>query len=303
MNANRSPKANRSSDSDGGARVAALWRKTGLYAFLGFFALLVAYPMFWLLSTSLKDSWSIFKAPWALPTEFRFENYSNAWIKGALGWKFLNSLMVDFAALGLILALAVPAAYAMARFRFRGGRTAYYYFVAGLGLPAFLGVVPLFVIMSKLHVPGMEESLLGTRFGLVLVYAAYSLSFTVFVLFGFFRSLPGELAEAAVIDGCSPYGVFWRIMLPLAKPGIATASIFVFIGLWNEYPLALVLLPHEATQTLPLGIANLTMTQKYQADWGALFASLAISVIPTVLLFSVFQRQIQAGLTAGAVKG
>src|SRR5690606_14304077 len=128
------------------------------------------------------------------------------------------------------------------------------------------------------------QPLLGTRVGLVLVYVAFSLSFTIFVLTGFFRTLPWELAEAAVIDGCTPAQVFWRIMLPLAKPGMATAGIFVFIGLWNEYPLALVLLSDESTHTLPLGIANLTMTHKYAADWGALFAGLTIGVSSTLML-------------------
>jgi ABC-type glycerol-3-phosphate transport system permease component len=120
---------------------------------------------------------------------------------------------------------------------------------------------------------------------------------------GFFRTIPRDLAEAALIDGCSPFGVFWKIMLPLAKPGLVTAGIFVFIGLWNEYPLALVLSSKDEVQTLPLGIANLTMTLKYQSDWGALFAGLTIVVIPTVILYSLFQKKIQAGLTAGAIKG
>jgi len=278
-------------------------RSVGLYTIMGLLSLLVIYPMFWLLMSALKDSWSIFKAPWALPENLHWINFENAWKKGALGAKLWNSLLIDAASMLLILACALPAAYVLGRFRFRGSRALYTYMVAGLALPVFLGIVPLFLLLGKLHVPGTTWALLGTRTGLVLVYAAFSLSFTIFVMVGFYRGLSGELAEAAVVDGCSAPRIFWSIMLPLSKPGIATASIFCFIGLWNEYPLALVLMPTEAGQTLPLGIANLTMTQKYQADWGALFAGLTIGIVPAIVLFLLFQKHIQAGLTAGAIKG
>lgn len=270
--------------------------RTIWYIILCVHTLLVVYPMFWLLSTSLKNSWEIFKDPWALPTSLRGINYFNAWTKGALGRKLINSVIIDGVALAAILVVASMAAYVLGRFAFRGNRPLYYLFLGGMALPAFLGIVPLFILMTKL-------GLLNTPHGLVLVYTAYSLPFSIFLLTGFFRTLPHELAEAAIIDGCTPFGVFWRIMLPLAKPGLVTAGTFVFIGLWNEYPLALILLNSETYKTLPLGIADLTMTQKYQSDWGALFAGLAISVAPTVLLYSIFQKQVQAGLTAGAVKG
>lgn len=274
------------------------WRpgRIFLYAVLGLHAVVVAYPLLWLLATSFKDSWSIFKSPWALPETLHWVNYSNAWIKGALGWKFWNSFVVDSIALALILLIASMSSYVLARFRFPGRRFLYYLFISGMALPVFLGIIPLFLLMKDLR-------LLDTRGGLMIVYVAYSLAFTTFILYGFFRTLPGELAEAALIDGCSPFGVFWRVMFPLARPGLVTAGIFVFIGLWNEYPLALVLLNSESIQTLPIGIANLTMTQKYQADWGALFAGLAIVILPTIVAYALFQKQIQSGLTAGAIKG
>jgi len=266
------------------------------YALLGGHGLLVLFPMLWLLTTSLKDTWSIFKDPWKLPETLQWVNYSKAWISGGLGWKFWNSMVVDLVALTVILLVAAMAAYALARFKFPGNRVIYYLFLSGMALPVFLAIVPLFMLMTDLH-------LLNTRVGLITIYVAYMLSFPIFILYGFFKTLPGELAEAALIDGCTPFGVFWRVMLPLAKPGLVTAGIFVFIGLWNEYPLALVFLSKGELQTLPVGIASLTMTQRYQADWGALFAALTISVIPTVFFYTLFQRQIQAGLTAGAVKG
>ena len=287
-----------------------------IYLLLAAGSVLVIYPMLWLLMSALKDSWGIFKSPWGLPESLQWVNYKNAMVKGALAKKIWNSLWIDTLALALILGLSSMAAYVLGRFVFPGRRSIYYLFLSGMTIPVFLAVVPLFILMNQIHYPGLADQtaraaghaiqwkpLLGTRMGLVIVYVAYSLSFTIFVLTGFFRSLPWELAEAAVIDGCTPSQTFWKIMLPLAKPGLATAGIFVFIGLWNEYPLALVLVQDDGAKTLPLGIASLTMTQKYAADWGALFAGLTIGILPTLIMYIFFLRQIQAGLTAGAVKG
>ena len=156
--------------------------------------------------------------------------------------------------------------------------------------------MPLFVLMRSMH-------LFDTRTGLVVIYAAYSLSFTIFVLSGFFQVLPGELAEAAMIDGCSHSTTFWRVMLPLARPGILVVAVFNAIGLWNEYSLALVLIPSHENQTLPLGLANLAMTQQYESDWGALFAGLVIVMVPVLAVYWVFRNRIHDTMLAGAVKG
>jgi N-acetylglucosamine transport system permease protein len=145
--------------------------------------------------------------------------------------------------------------------------------------------------------------MLDTVYGLIVVYIAYSLSFTVFVLVGFFVNLPDELAEAAMLDGCGHATTFWKVMLPLARPGLIVVGIFDAIGLWNEYGLALVLLPSEANQTLPVGIARLTMTQQYQSDWGALFAGLVIVMLPVLIVYSFFREKIHETMLAGAVKG
>lgn len=280
------------------------WSRVLLYAGLILYAAIVIYPMIWLVATSLKDSWSIFENPWAAPKVLRWDNYTNAWTKGMLGGKFWNSVIVDVVALALILLISAMAAYVLGRFEFCGNRLLFFMFLGGMALPVFLGIIPLFRLMHGINTLLTRFSIpWDERANLIIVYVSFSLSFTIFILSGFFRTLPNELAEAAAIDGSSPSGTFWRIMLPLAKPGLVTAGIFVFIGLWNEYPLALVLMANEKLHTLPLGIANLTMTQKYQADWGALFAALTIGILPTVILYSIFQKQIQAGLTAGAIKG
>jgi ABC-type glycerol-3-phosphate transport system permease component len=146
-------------------------------------------------------------------------------------------------------------------------------------------------------------SLQDTKVGLTLVYVAYSLSFTIFVLTGFFQTLPGELAEAAMIDGCGHGLTFWRVMLPLARPGMLVVAVFNAIGLWNEYGLALILVPSKENQTLPLGLANLTSVQQYQADWGALFAGLVIVMAPALAVYWVLRNRIHDTMLAGAVKG
>jgi N-acetylglucosamine transport system permease protein len=198
-----------------------------------------------------------------------------------------------------ILAIGSMAAYALARFVFRGRGFIHTAFMSGMMFPVFLSIVPLYLLLSNMGL--LRGSMqLGA---LIAVYVAYSLSFTVFILTGFFKSQPHELAEAGLIDGCSHFKVFWRIMLPLAKPGLIAAGIFNFFGIWNEYPLALVLIGDSRFYTLPLGVAKLQNVMQYSTDWGALFAGLVIIVVPTLIVYMVFQRQITEGLTAGAIKG
>ncbi|HWA82899.1 MAG TPA: carbohydrate ABC transporter permease, partial [Fimbriimonadaceae bacterium] len=234
---------------------------------LGIFTLLILLPIGWVLISSVKTGAEIVGNPWALPTNLQWVNYRHAWDEAGIGPDFLNSLIVTVSTLAILLPSGSMAAYILARYPFPGRNLVFGTFLGGMMFPNFLVIVPLFFLLRSLH-------LVDTKTGLVLVYVAYSLSFTVFVMTGFFQSLPGELGEAAMIDGCGHSGTFWRVMLPLARPGLVVVGIFNAIGLWNEYSLALVLMPSHENYTLPLGIANVTMTQQYQSDWGALFAGL-----------------------------
>lgn len=269
--------------------------KVLLHAMLIAYTILVAYPMFWLLCASMKTSREIFENPWSLPSAFRLDNYVTAWVQADIGRYFINSVLVTTVSMILILLTGSMAAYALSRYLFRGRSIIHGLFISGMMFPVFLGIVPLFFLLQKLK-------LWDTHAGLILVYVAYSLPFTIFILTGFFKSLPYELAEAAMLDGCSQFGIFWRIMLPLAKPGLIAAAIFNFLGIWNEYPLALVILSRNELTTLPLGIANLVSVQNYRADWGALIAGLVIVLIPSLIVYLLSQRHITAGLTAGALK-
>lgn len=253
-------------------------------------------PILWILASSLKSGSEIFASPWSLPEAVRWENFIKAWNDAGIGHYFLNSVLVVLGTLLLLMPVGSMAAYVLARFIFRGSKSIFYAFMGGMMFPNFLVIVPLFFLMKDLH-------LLDTKSGLILVYVAYSLSFTIFVMYGFFQSLPEELEEAAQIDGCSYAKTFWKVMLPLARPGLVVVAIFNAIGLWNEYGLALVLVNSEENRTLPLGIANLVMVHQYQSDWGALFAALVIVMLPILGVYLIFKEKIQQTMLAGAVKG
>jgi N-acetylglucosamine transport system permease protein len=263
---------------------------------LALFALSVVVPLLWVLMTSFKTGAEIFTAPWGLPHAPQWQNYVRAWQEAGIARYFMNSLIVTLATLAILLPVGAMAAYIFARYPFRGANWLFGAFLGGMMFPLFLTIVPLFLLLARLE-------LLDTLHGLTLVYVAYSLPFTVFVLTGFFQTLPQEMLEAAWIDGCGHARAFWKVMLPLAKPGIIVVGVFNAIGLWNEYPLALVIMTSDERRTLPLGIANLLMVEQYQSDWGALFAGLVIVMLPVLLVYWLFRDRIHETMLAGALKG
>mgnify|MGYP006278768249 CR=1 FL=1 len=238
-------------------------------------------------------------------------NYAKAWVKSNFSGYFSNSLIVTTCSLLGVLAAGAMAAYVLARFLFPGARALLLYFISGLMIPAQLVLVPLFFQFtwlseagSRLLRPlGLELQLHDSLSGLILIYVSLSLPFTILVLTGFFKTLPGALREAGIMDGCGEYRVFWHIMLPLARPGIITAAIFNFLGIWNEYLFALVFVNSPEKKTLPLGLAAVSMQAQYKTDFGLMFAGLVIVIAPTLLLYLVLQRQLTRGITVGALKG
>jgi len=265
------------------------------------FALTILVPLLWVVSSSLKTGNEIFASPWSLPASPQFHNYVSAWTDSGIGKYFLNTVVVTVGTLLILLPVGAMAAYIFGRYPFRGSKTLFSAFLGGMMFPNFLVVIPLFFLLRS--IPLGDGNMLDTKTGLILVYVAYSLSFTIFVLTGFFQALPGELAEAAMMDGCGHAGTFWRVMLPLARPGIIVVGIFNAIGLWNEYPLALVLLSKDQNRTLPLAIADQVMTKGYGSDWGALFAGLVIVMLPIMVVYWIFRDKIHETMLAGAVKG
>lgn len=262
---------------------------------LAAWALLATVPLLWALISAFKDNRELFADPWSLPATWHVDNFARAWTKASIGGFFLNTVIVVLGALTLTMILGSMTAYVLARFEFPGNRIIYYLFVAGMAFPVVLALVPLFFVARNL-------GLLGSYHGLILVYTAYALPFTVFFLTSFFRTLPTAVAEAAIIDGCSQEGAFFRVMLPMAKPGLLSVAIFNFLGMWNQYLLPVALNSDRDRYVLSQGLANLAAQQGYEVDWSALFAGLVIAAVPIMALYLVLQRRVQAGLSVGLLK-
>jgi N-acetylglucosamine transport system permease protein len=266
---------------------------------------LVAVPIVWTFLASVKSEDEIFGNAWSLPDSLRFDNWARAWEQAHIGQYMVNSvIVVAFSTFGTML-FGSMAAYVLARYRFRGNRAIYLLFVSGLAFPVYLALTPLFFVVQNMGTIPLVGQFIGlnTRGGLILVYIAYSLPFTVFFLAAFFRTLPGAVAEAAFVDGASHARVFFQIMLPMAKPGIVSVTIFNVLGQWNQYQLPLVLLTSDREKwVLTQGIADISTAAGYDADWSALFAALSMAILPMLIVYTLFQSQIQKGLTAGALK-
>ncbi|GHJ40839.1 carbohydrate ABC transporter permease [Streptomyces sp. TS71-3] len=265
------------------------------HGMLVIWAIMVVLPLLWAVMTSFKDDASIFTHPWGLPDRLHFENWSRAWSQAHMSDYFLNTILVVGCSLIGTLVLGSMAAYVLARFDFPLNRFIYYLFVGGMSFPVMLALVPLFYVMNNM-------GLLNTLPGLVLVYIAYSLPFTVFFLTSFFRTLPTSIAEAAFVDGASHTRTFFQIMLPMAKPGLISVGIFNFLGQWNQYMLPTVLNTDPDRKVLSQGLVELAVSQGYKGDWSGLFAGLVMAMLPVLAAYIVFQRQVVAGLTAGALK-
>ncbi|MCG5212724.1 carbohydrate ABC transporter permease [Streptosporangium sp. KLBMP 9127] len=266
------------------------------HAALFVWALLVIIPLLWTFLASFKDNTEIFGDAWTLPGAIRWENWARAWETAHVGRYMLNSVLVVAVSTAGTMLLGSMAAYVLARYRFPGNRLIYYLFVSGMAFPVFLALVPLFFVVDQF-------GLLNTHTGLVLVYIAYSLPFTVFFLAAFFRTLPASVAEAAMMDGCSHTRTFFQIMLPMARPGLVSIAVFNVLGQWNQYLLPIVLLSGDREKwVITQGIADISTIAGYEADWPGLFAALSMAIFPMLVVYIVFQRQIQSGLTTGAVK-
>lgn len=288
------------------AKRTGLKREIGILSSLGnltlfLWALAIIGPLLFTFLAAFKTNSEIFLGnPFALPQHWDIASFGRAWTRAHVGTYFINSVIVVSISTFFTMLLGSMAAYVLARYKFVGNRFIYYLFVAGLAFPVYVTLTPLYLIVQNM-------GLLGTHTGLVLVYIAYSLPFTIFFLTAFFKTLPTSVAEAAIIDGASHYGLFFRVMLPMAKPGLVSIAIFNIIGQWNQYVLPVALLSGGSGNVqdkwlLTQGIAAISTSAGYQADWPALFAALTIAILPMIIVYAVFQRQIQSGLTAGAVK-
>ncbi|MER5644476.1 carbohydrate ABC transporter permease [Streptosporangium sp. NPDC002524] len=260
-------------------------------------AILIVGPIVWTFLSSFKTNTEIFGDAITLPATFGWDAWGRAWEKAHIGQYMLNTVFVVACSTAGTMLLGSMAAYVLARYTFPGNRLVYFLFVSGMTFPVFLALVPLFFVVKNL-------GLIDTHLGLILVYIAYSLPFTVFFLSAFFKTLPTSVAEAAMMDGCSHTRTFFQVMMPMAKPGLISITIFNILGQWNQYLLPIVLLSGnvEDKWVITQGVANISTSAGYEADWPGLFAALSMAIIPVMIIYIIFQRQIQSGLTSGAVK-
>ena len=265
------------------------------HAVLIIWALITAIPVLWVLMSSLKTDNEIFVDSWRPPASLQFENYARAWTESKFSSYFLNSFIVVSAATIIVMVLGAMMAYCLARYTFRGRAVLNLAFIGAMAVPIFLAVVPLFGVMKSL-------GLLNTYHGLIAVYVAYAMPFTVFFLTGFFATLPKELTEASFVDGAGHYRTFFFVMLPLARPGLISIGIFNALGMWNQYLIPLFLNNDESKYLVTQGLAKMAADAGYAADFSGLFAGLIIGMLPVLVLYLVFQKQIQSGMTAGALK-
>jgi len=264
------------------------------YLTLGIWTLFMVYAVGWLILASLSTTREIFTNH-LLASGLHLENYVKALTTNKLGLYFVNSVIYVGVASVLIVIIAAPASYAISRYEFRGRTLLYNMFMSGLGIPSLMLIIPLFVTFLRLK-------LVGTLPGLIMIYVGISIPFSVFLLTGFFSSLPSELEDAAQIDGCSEVQAFWKIMLPIAQPGIITLLIFNFINLWNDYLWALIFVNADQRRTLMLGVEAIMRAMRYTGNYAGMFAGVIILFLPTFILFILLSETIISGITVGAVK-
>ena len=256
--------------------------------------LVIIYPVIWMIAGSLKNEQDFYQNIWGIPASFQWDNYIRAWTHAQLGTKYVNSLLVTSGFLVILLPVVCCAAYAIARVPFKGHVWIFRYLLMGVMIPAGVLAIPTFGVAVKLH-------LVDTRIGLTLICVAHSTAFGVFLMRSFFISLPKSLEEAAMIDGCTRFGSFLRVILPLSVPGLMTQVIYSGLNMWNQYLMANLLIRSPSKQTLPLGIA--IFTAENNVEYPVLFAALVCVTIPMVLIYIAGQKTFIAGMTAGAVKG
>lgn len=268
--------------------------KIGKWILIIFFAVYTLFPLAWLFITSLKTNQEYMASPFLLPAVPQFSNYLHAWTSANLGRMIINSIIVSFSATLINVMAACMAAYALSRFKFKGREIIYAMFASGIMVPLNAMMVPYFMTFQKLH-------LLDSLAALIILYSAINLPISTVIIRGFMDSFPGEIEEAAYVDGCGYFGRFFKIFLPLTRTGIVTAATFCFLTCWNEFVYANLLTSSPETKTIQIGIRY--FTNQFSTDYVSMYAAIVIAIIPSIIIYMIFQEKIIAGLTAGAVKG
>lgn len=265
----------------------------GILIWFSIFAIAIVYPLFWLGMSGLKSNSEFFLNTWALPKEMLWGNYSAAWDAG-IGRFFLNSVLVSVVSVLTVLILGSMAAYGLSRFQFKGKNILLIIILSGLMLAPQVSLIPLYKILQAIGI-------YNTYLALILPYVAFQLPFAIFLMRSYFLSIPRELEESAIIDGCNTWKIYRHIIIPMGKPILASAALLTGMNVWNEFMFALVFVEDSALRTIPVGLMNLR--SQLNTNFGIQLAGLAISALPMIIAYIIFQRQFVRGLTAGSVKG
>ena len=268
--------------------------KIAIYVLLSFLVLVYIVPLLWIVMSAMKPNSQFKSAPWSLPTGMEFGNFVFAWTKGHLGNAMFNSFVVSTCTLLISLAVGSMAAFAIAKLRWKFSKLALTYFMIGM-------MIPIHCVLFSLYTQFASWGLTNSLVGLIIPYVAFSLPITIYIMAGFFESIPNELFEAAVIDGCSVPKLFFTVGLPLAKTGFMVTGLMSFVNNWNELLFAMVFISDDERKTLPVSLTK--FVGPHSTNYTQMFAGIVIAVIPTIIVYCIFANQIVEGLTAGAVKG
>lgn len=270
------------------------------YILLALFALIVIIPLLWVLISSFRTVAGIKNRPFSIFADLTFENYVNAWKLAKFGSYFLNSIITTFVPIAILLILCIPLAYVLSRFNFKFSGVLVFFFLIGLFMNVNYIVVPLHLMIFRMG----GFSLTHNLFVISLIKAVTAMSFSFYLLYGYFKTLPKGYEEAAKIDGCGYAGTLFRIVVPLALPSILTVTLFSFMNFWNEYLLTLTFVSgFQQYYTLPLGVTVLRDVPQKPSNVGALYAGLMIIALPVLIVYAFIQKQLTQGLTMGGLKG
>ncbi len=258
-------------------------------------AAIMIIPFLYLFATSFKPQLYLFEIPpQFIPKHPTLSNYTDAWTSNSFGHYFANSVFVSVISTVFAALLSAMMAYAFARFNFKGQNIMFWLLLVGLMVPGMMLLIPQYLLANQLH-------LINSLIGLILFYVATNLAFNTFLLRGFFEEIPWELEEAMIMDGAGAFRRFWRLILPLSRPALATVGIFTFLACWDEYVWALTIINDPDKRTLPIAIS--VFQGQHLTNWGLVFAASTIAIVPVIVVFALFQRQFIRGLSADALKG
>lgn len=267
---------------------------TFIYILLGLLVIVYLAPLLWCVLVALKDNTELINSPFAFPKNPQFKNFAEAWKKAYLGVALRNSFIACGIALVMTLFLGSMAAFSIGRMKWKLSKLTQTYFMIGMMIPIHCVLIPLFVQFSRIKLVNSLPSI-------ILPYIVFGLPITIYILTGFFRSMPNELFESASIDGCSIYRTFFSIALPLSKTGLFVTGLMTFVGNWNELLLSMVFISDKMKKTIPVTLSY--FVGPYKTNYVQMFAAILISIIPTIVVYCCFSNKIVAGLTEGAVKG